>query len=210
MSQGAEPAVQGDKLTLRRAFRAQRRSLSAQRDRAADANTIVAAAGELLDSLSLDQDRSEGNSSCSVRPCVAIYRSLPTEPPTEALAEMLHARGVQVIVPETLPDFDLEWRELRADGSEGPRLGLEGIAAAQVVIAPALAVDHSGTRLGKGGGCYDRALARRHPSALIVALVNDEEYVVGPLPHEPYDVPVQAVITTRSGFTPIPGPKSPA
>jgi 5-formyltetrahydrofolate cyclo-ligase len=138
--------------------------------------------------------------------CVAIYRSLPMEPPTVALAEMLHTRGVAVIVPETLPDLDLEWRELRTDGSQGPRLGLEGIAAAHLILAPALSVDHTGTRLGQGGGCYDRALARRRPDAVIVAVVNDEEYVSAPLPCHPHDVRVHAVITPGGGFSQIPDP----
>jgi 5-formyltetrahydrofolate cyclo-ligase len=139
---------------------------------------------------------------------VAIYRSLPHEPPTQALAEMLHGRGVRVIVPETLPDLDLEWRELLADGTEGPRLGLKGISAARLILAPALAIDHSGNRLGQGGGCYDRALARRRADAVIVAIVNDQEYAASPLPHDAHDVPVDAVITPGRGFTPIPGPGS--
>jgi 5-formyltetrahydrofolate cyclo-ligase len=162
----------------------------------------------LLDSLSLPHLSGGEHPTYGDRPCVAIYRSLPHEPPTEALAEMLHARNVQVIVPETLPDLDLEWRELRADGSEGPRLGHEGITAAQVILAPGLAVDHSGTRLGQGGGSYDRALARRHPGALIVAIVNDEEYAESPLPHDSHDVRVGAVITPGGGFRPIPDPGS--
>jgi 5-formyltetrahydrofolate cyclo-ligase len=139
---------------------------------------------------------------------VAIYRSLPHEPPTEELVAMLHAWGAMVIVPETLPDLDREWRELRADGSEGPRLGLEGIAAARVILTPALAIDHSGTRLGQGGGCYDRALARRAPDAVIVAIVNDQEYAGSPLPRDDHDVRVDAVITPGGGLSPIPSPGS--
>jgi 5-formyltetrahydrofolate cyclo-ligase len=121
---------------------------------------------------------------------------------------MLHARHVMVIVPETLPDFDLQWHELRADGSEGPRLGLGGIAAAFVILAPALSVDHTGTRMGQGGGCYDRALARRRPDAVVVAIVNDEEYAAGPLPFDAHDVRVHAVITPGGGFSQIPEPGS--
>jgi 5-formyltetrahydrofolate cyclo-ligase len=113
-----------------------------------------------------------------------------------------------VIVPETLPDLDLEWRELRADGSEGPRLGPEGIAAAQVILAPALSVDHTGTRLGQGGGCYDRALTRRRPDAVIVAIVNNEEYAERALPSDAHDVRVDAVITPGGGFCEIPDPGS--
>ena len=205
MSQATEPAVPPDKQTLRRLLRAQRRSLVLQRDRGADADAIASAASAFLDTLSLWPSVTGEHPAYSGQPCVAIYRSLPTEPPTQALAEMLHARGAPVIVPETLPDMDLDWHELRADGSEGPGLGLWAIGAALVILAPALAVDHSGTRLGKGGGCYDRALARRHPDAVIVAIVNDEEYAAWPLPRDVHDVNVDAVITPGGGLSPIPG-----
>ena len=205
MSQQAEPPVPADKQSLRRQLRAQRRSAAPQRDRRADAEAIAAAAGALLDTLSTSQPETGAHPAKGTQTCVAIYQSLPHEPPTEALAAMLHARKVRVLVPETLPNLDLDWRVLRADGSEGPPLGLDGIAAAQVILTPGLAVDHSGTRLGQGGGCYDRALTRRRPGALVVAIVNDQEYAARPLPHDAHDVPVDAVLTPRGGFTPIPG-----
>jgi 5-formyltetrahydrofolate cyclo-ligase len=205
MTQEAEPTVAPDKWPLRRQLRARRRSLLPQRDRDADAEAIAVTASALLDALSLTPSGAGEHPAHGTRTCVAIYRSLPHEPPTEALAAMLHGRGVQVIVPETLPDLDLDWRELLADVTEGPRLGLEGIAAAQLILAPALAVDPSGTRLGQGGGCYDRALTRRRPDAVIVAILNDEEYAEQPLPHDAHDVRVNAVITPSDGLTPIPG-----
>lgn len=208
MSQSTETAVPTDKQAIRRQLRARRRSLAPQRDRPADADAIAATVGAFLDTLSLPSSGTGEHPAYGGPPCVAIYRSTPVEPPTEALADMLHARGVSVLVPETLPDLDLEWRELLADGSEGPRLGLEAIGAARVILTPALAVDHQGTRLGQGGGCYDKALPRRHPDAVIVALVNDEEYAAWPLPRDPHDVGVNAVITPGGGFRAIPGPGS--
>jgi 5-formyltetrahydrofolate cyclo-ligase len=208
MSHQAEATVPPDKRTLRRQLRAQRRTLAPQRDLDADADAIAAAAGTLLDTIALSPQRAGEHPAYDGQPCVAIYRSLPTEPPTGALAAMLHQRNVTVIVPETLPDYDLEWHELLADGSEGPRLGLEGISAAHLILAPALSVDHTGTRLGQGGGCYDRALARRRPDAAAVAIVNDEEYAGSPLPFDAHDIRVDAVITPGGGFSKIPGPGS--
>ena len=205
MSEVAEPVVPQDKQSLRRQLRTARRSVAPQRDRGADADAIAAAVGTFLDTLALPPHGPGGHPAYGGQPCVAIYRSLPTEPPTGALAEMMQARGVTVIVPEMLPDKDLDWHELRADGSEGPRLGLEAIGDAPVIFTPALAVDHSGTRLGQGGGSYDRALARRHPDAVIVAIVNDEEYAVWPLPRDIHDVHVNAVITPGGGLTLIAG-----
>ncbi|HEY8654422.1 MAG TPA: 5-formyltetrahydrofolate cyclo-ligase [Dermatophilaceae bacterium] len=205
MSGTAEPPAPLDKQTIRRQLRARRRSLAHQPDRGADAEAIAAAANALLETLALPLQSPGGHPAYGWQPCVAIYRSMPTEPPTEALAEMLHTGGVKVLVPEMLPDKDLDWHELRADGSEGPGLGSDAIGDAQVIFTPALAVDHSGTRLGQGGGSYDRALARRHPHAVVVAIVNDEEYAVQPLPRDAHDVRVNAVITPGRGLMPIPG-----
>jgi 5-formyltetrahydrofolate cyclo-ligase len=208
MSQGAGPAVPPDKQTLRRQLRAQRRSLAPKRDRCADADAIASAAGAFLDTLSLPPSSTGEHPAYGGPPCVAIYRSLPLEPPTHALAEMLHARGVAVIVPEMLDDMDLDWHKLRADGSEGPALGPPAIGEALLILTPGLAVDYSGTRLGQGGGCYDRALARRHPDAVLVAIVHNEEYAAWPLPRDAHDVRVNAVITPGAGLSPIPGADS--
>jgi len=195
---------------LRRELRARRRSLTPERDRDADADAIATVASTFLDTLARPPQDMAGHPAYGGRPCVAIYRSLPTEPPTGALAEMLLARGVTVIMPEMLPDKDLDWHELGADRREGHRLGLEAIGDARVIFTPALAVDHGGTRLGQGGGSYDRALVRRHPDAVIVAIVNDQEYAAWPLPHDAHDVRVHAVITPGGGLTLIAGAGSAA
>ena len=73
-------------------------------------------------------------------------------------------------------------------------------------IAPALAVDVSGARLGQGGGSYDRALRRRAPGALVVAVVGDDELVPGPLPAEGHDERVDAVVTPGRGMLRLPTP----
>ena len=205
MSPQPQPADVPDKQTLRRQLRAQRRSSAQQRDRCADGSAIAFAVRALLDTLFLPPADKDEHSAYGGQPCVAIYRSLPTEPPTEALAEMLHAYGVRVIVPQMLDDMDLDWHELRPDGSEGPALGPGAIGDALVILTPGLAVDHSGTRLGQGGGCYDRALARRRPDAVVAAILNDEEYVAWPLPHDAHDVRVNGVITPGAGLLPIGG-----
>jgi 5-formyltetrahydrofolate cyclo-ligase len=58
-------------------------------------------------------------------------------------------------------------------------------------------VDRDGNRLGRGGGSYDRALARA--TGLTVALLHDDE-VVEAVPHEAHDVPVRAVATLTGGL----------
>lgn len=185
------------KRTIRREVRAARRLAAKATDRPdmppAVAVAIAAAAAPLWET-------------AGSRGCVAAYQALPTEPPTDALIASALAAGLQVIVPELLPDNDLDWRPVGADGVLGARLGRDAIAAAGVVIVPALAVDRSGTRLGQGGGSYDRALVRRSPTALVVAVVGDAELVDGPLPADAHDVAVHAVITPGGGFQPLPSP----
>lgn len=181
-----------DKRSWRRALRAARGERAATRDPVADGGRLAEAVGELW--------AEQGQP-----PCVAAYLSLPTEPPTEALLHWLVSLGVRVLLPEMLDDRDLEWRAVTAappDGAVdvGPRLGQHAIGQAGLVVVPALAVDAEGVRLGQGGGSYDRALVRRSPGALLVALLHDGELVpAGRLPREPHDARVHVVVTPHGG-----------
>jgi len=136
---------------------------------------------------------------------VAAYLSIGTEPATYNLVETLRSRNVRVIAPVLRGDLDLDWAQYGglttiAQGSgglwnpAGPLLGVDAIAAADVVVVPALAVDERGNRLGRGGGSYDRALARVPPGRLVAALLYDGEWPA-PVPTEPHDRPVSAVVT---------------
>jgi 5-formyltetrahydrofolate cyclo-ligase len=123
--------------------------------------------------------------------CVAAYVPLRTEPGSAELLAGLTARGVRVLVPVTLPDRDLDWVQWSPDGT-GELLGLEAIGSADAVLVPALAVAEDGTRLGRGGGSYDRALLRAAPDAARVALLFEGE-LVPTLPRDPWDESVTDV-----------------
>lgn len=144
---------------------------------------------------------------------VALYVSTPVEPGTLPLRGALRARGVGVLLPVLAADDDLDWAldggrtapGLRPAVAEptGTLLGRAAVAQATVVVCPATAVALDGTRLGQGGGSYDRALARTH--ALLVALVHDDE-LVEVLPREPHDRPVHVAVTpTRTVRLPVRG-----
>jgi 5-formyltetrahydrofolate cyclo-ligase len=163
---------------------------------------------------------------------VAAYVSVGREPGTRELLESLRARGTAVLLPVLLADGDLDWAEyggpdaLRPAGRgllepAGPRLGPAAVRAAEAVLLPGLAVDGRGLRLGRGGGSYDRVLARlagegapaaggpaggvpsgSAPSggvpagggpALVVLLYDGE--VLDHVPAEPHDRPVTAAVT---------------
>lgn len=126
--------------------------------------------------------------------CVAAYEPMRTEPGSVGLLERLAANGMQVLVPVTLPDRDLDWAVRGPGGKVGGSLGLDAVSRVDAVLVPALAVDRDGVRLGRGGGSYDRALARCSPGCRLLALVFDDE-VLDALPNEPWDVAVHAAIT---------------
>ncbi|MCX4964111.1 5-formyltetrahydrofolate cyclo-ligase [Streptomyces sp. NBC_00654] len=150
---------------------------------------------------------------------VAAYVSVGREPGTRVLLDALRARGVRVLLPVLLPDNDLDWAPYEGADRLAPagrglleptgmRLGPATVLDADTVLLPGLAVDARGMRLGRGGGSYDRVLARlsaagAHP-ALVVLLYDDE--VVARVPQEPHDHPVDAVVTPAGvqRFTPPP------
>jgi 5-formyltetrahydrofolate cyclo-ligase len=74
------------------------------------------------------------------------------------------------------------------------------ITSADVVIVPALAVDLAGRRLGRGGGSYDRALARVGASILTIAPLYDGE-LLAEVPAGSHDQPVRAVALPGEGIS---------
>ncbi|WP_371131824.1 5-formyltetrahydrofolate cyclo-ligase [Streptomyces sp. cf386] len=192
---------------LRREFLAVRSRLTADDVRA----SAVALAERALDLRELAHAR-----------VVAAYVSVGTEPGTLALLDALRARGVRVLIPVLLPDNDLDWGAYTGEDSlarvqhgklmallepSGERLGPDAVTDADVVLLPGLAVDARGMRLGRGGGSYDRVLARLERagarSSLVVLLYDSE--VVERVPEEPHDRPVHAVVTP-SGVRRFPEP----
>ena len=78
----------------------------------------------------------------------------------------------------------------------GEARGAESLQEADLIVIPALAASVDGTRLGQGGGWYDRALMHRSPTTPVVAVIFDDEVVeAGLIPAEPHDVPVDAIVT---------------
>ncbi|MDP9118522.1 MAG: 5-formyltetrahydrofolate cyclo-ligase [Actinomycetota bacterium] len=126
---------------------------------------------------------------------IAAYVALRSEPGSPELLDALRAMQVQVLVPLMLPDRHLDWTEWGAPESAGrpASLGVDAIAEADAIIVPALAVARDGTRLGRGGGSYDRALARASAVPIAALLYSGE--LVAELPRDPWDVPVTAIVT---------------
>jgi 5-formyltetrahydrofolate cyclo-ligase len=128
----------------------------------------------------------------------------------------LAARGVTLLLPVVAGDQALDWARYTGLGSlaagpfglsepTGARLGPAAIGRAEVVLVPALAVDRTGVRLGRGAGHYDRSLPMARPSARVIALVRDEEFV-DRLPVQPHDVRMTGVLTPGQGLIEVLAP----
>ncbi|MBI5156821.1 MAG: 5-formyltetrahydrofolate cyclo-ligase [Acidimicrobiia bacterium] len=123
---------------------------------------------------------------------VLLFDPLPDEPDVTAVAA-----GVVALLtrtpesgPLTVHPFDAP-RERHRLGFTQPAAGSPEVDPAEIDVAlvPGLAFDRSGIRLGRGGGHYDRLLARLRPDAVIVG-VTPAALVVDRLPREAHDRPV--------------------
>jgi 5-formyltetrahydrofolate cyclo-ligase len=190
-------AVSSPKNEIRVAVLNRRRTLPPA-DRAADATALISHMAGLV---------ADGGTVCA-------YVPVGSEPGTLELVDALHRRRVRVLLPVARRDgagrpHPLQWGEYRPgaliDAPFGlrepaePWLGPDAVASASVVLVPALAVDRTGIRLGRGAGFYDRSLPLADPSARLVAVVRDEE-LVDSLPAEPHDVRMTHALTPGMGL----------
>lgn len=150
---------------------------------------------------------------------IAAYVSMESEIDLDPLLGLALERGLRVIVPRLGSGMELGWGVLQSmdglrtagrfrSGEERPRepfgpvLEAGAVNEAATILIPALAVDAHGTRLGRGGGWYDRVLASIPATSTVIAVCWAWEAVDGPLPRDAHDVPVDAVLTPE-GFSPI-------
>jgi 5-formyltetrahydrofolate cyclo-ligase len=191
--------VAAEKAALRRRLLADRARLSPDQ-RAAAARALRDAV------LELPQVQMAGT--------IAAYYSLSSEPDTHGLVYALWKRGGYVLLPLLRPDADLDWASYEgpdslrpgprglAEPGEPPR-GMDAVARADLVLVPALAVDRGGVRLGRGGGSYDRALARVAPGIPTIALLYDGE-LLDEVPADDHDQRVRLVARPSAGIIRLP------
>jgi 5-formyltetrahydrofolate cyclo-ligase len=144
---------------------------------------------------------------------IAAYVPVGREPGSLRLLQQLRDGGTEVLLPVVAAD-GLDWAQysgpdelvagaLGTRAPAGPRLGPAALGTAEAVLLPALAVDHRGVRLGRGGGYYDRALAIVGAGVPLVALLHDGE-LVEHLPADPWDRTVTSAVQPTIGWTELP------
>ena len=128
---------------------------------------------------------------------IASYFSYGNEPDTHALNQHLISLGKNLLLPRIKGD-DLEW--VKWEGSsemisshtfipEPIGDAITDSSTIDVVLVPALAMDHAGYRLGQGKGFYDRVL--KDLSAFTIGIVFPYELLSKPLPRDSWDIPLR-------------------
>lgn len=148
---------------------------------------------------------------------VCAYVPVGSEPGSPALLDRLLELGARVLLPIARNDTDgvplpLQWAEYQPGRLQPAGFGLreppppylpaETVSEAAVILVPALAVDRSGARLGRGAGFYDRTLSAAFAGAKLIAVVRDDE-LLDELPAEPHDIRMTHVMTPTGGITPL-------
>jgi 5-formyltetrahydrofolate cyclo-ligase len=141
---------------------------------------------------------------------VTAYQSLPGEPGTSPLIAGVLGAGHRLLLPR-IAGKDLTWVEVNelTTFARGP-LGISEptgpalpsvpspLLGAAVLVMPGLSVDHTGRRLGQGGGYYDRALSTVPPLSrggpLRITVLFDDEFV-DEVPSEPHDCAIDILVT---------------
>jgi 5-formyltetrahydrofolate cyclo-ligase len=139
---------------------------------------------------------------------VLLYAPVRNEVDTWPLLEELWGRGVRVLLPRCrrCAPGEMEWAPATCRGDLTP--GMHSIPEpdpatcrpaephrSDLVLLPGVAFDRLGYRLGYGGGFYDRFLSLPALSRTTTIGLAFSFQVVDLLPREPWDIPVQMVVT---------------
>ena len=141
---------------------------------------------------------------------IAAYLPIKNEVDAALVAERALADGKRLLLPRCRSDapglLDLGCVSCLSDVVPG-RFGIleprQAVCrppeafAPDVILVPGLAFDRRGNRLGFGGGYYDRLLALPMAAAAFVVGLGYAFQLVDHLPAEPWDRPVNAVVTDR-------------
>lgn len=137
---------------------------------------------------------------------VLVFLSLPSEVDTTALVEAAWGSGKRVLAPRVdvasttlVPVAIRSWSDC-LPGFKGilepTASGAVPVESIDLVLVPGLAFDLQGRRLGRGGGYYDRFLARPGLAALTCGL-GFESQVLDQVPSEAHDRRVDALATDK-------------
>jgi len=154
--------------------------------------------GELI------QDRAMGHHSYRSARNVALYSPIGNEVPTHRICDRALAAGRKVFYPKLGPVIEslvqIESEEDLLPGKFGILEPKGSYCVSEedlhdlVVFVPAVLLDQTGNRLGRGGGWYDRALTSLGEEAIRIALAYEIQ-LTEEVPIEEWDCPVDFIMT---------------
>ncbi|GAA0457775.1 5-formyltetrahydrofolate cyclo-ligase [Alkalibacillus silvisoli] len=138
---------------------------------------------------------------------IAITISRQIELDTHPIIKQAWKEGKEVVIPKCYPHEghlmkffkftnDLELENVYLDLYEPKERDDYLVEPSQInlMIVPGLLFDHSGFRIGYGGGYYDRYLTNYPNTKLSIAM---EEQIVRSIPYDDYDIPVDYIISDK-------------
>jgi 5-formyltetrahydrofolate cyclo-ligase len=180
--------MSADKHAIRQALRGKRRQLGA--------GAVDAAGAAVWTQL-------RGFASYQTAPALIAYVPSENEVPTgRALADSAGVHRDVYLPKNSGAAGFVRWRvgEPLIPGRGGVWEPLAGArlapGAAAMALVPLVAWDEQGTRLGRGGGFYDRVFAGATADIVRVGLAYEFQYWPD-LPRDPWDVPLEYVITEQ-------------
>ncbi|WP_271078008.1 5-formyltetrahydrofolate cyclo-ligase [Aurantiacibacter sp. MUD61] len=143
---------------------------------------------------------------------IGLYRATDGEAPAAGYARFFMEEGHTIALPRiTAMDGQMTFHTHtdpygESDLEEGPGGVMQPEASAteitpDVLFVPLVGFTESGTRLGMGGGFYDRWLAT-HPDTIAIGLAWDIQKVDS-LPREAHDMPLAAIVTPTRIYGPF-------
>jgi 5-formyltetrahydrofolate cyclo-ligase len=143
---------------------------------------------------------------------ILVYHKIGSETDVSPLMDQILQSGLGLALPYCRKDGGLGIGRVlnpRTDLVEGARGTMEPANrlkdnvspdSLSAVVCPGVAFDEARTRLGRGGGYYDRFLKELAGKALIIGCAFDCQISKEPLPRESHDVPMDAVIAETLAF----------
>ena len=124
---------------------------------------------------------------------VVAYTSIGNEVDPSLVVEHARASGKKVYLPVDGEGDSFFRGGAAVDADDDLDVAVRHDEGDVFVLVPGIAFDPRGVRLGRGGGWYDRALAR-HPHGVRVGLAYALQ-IVPHVPEAPWDVRVHAIVT---------------
>lgn len=147
-----------------------------------------------------------GKAELKFEPGTVVSGFMPIRSEADIRPLMWHLRnqGARLCLPVVLDRETIVFRALEADtemvqtgfGTTGPGEDAE-VMDPDIMLVPLSAFDKNGTRIGYGGGYYDRAIERLHKKGRnprLIGVAFDAQRVEK-VPAEPHDISLDAMLT---------------